>query len=176
MTESITPAGAPDTIDAVAGLRDGDAVAALRRAREKVLLHTRLSEAALFDPALSDLSLTERLHVARYVAQKSNALALAETYRARLVEAGGTLDDIAHTDADAFDALPRRTGAILAHARLLTLSPVDARPSDLDALKSAGLTTPAIVALSQLVAFVAYQLRVAVAAQALQARAAKEAA
>lgn len=69
MTESITPAGAPDTIDAVAGLRDGDAVAALRRAREKVLLHTRLSEAALFDPALPDLSLTERLHVARYVAQ-----------------------------------------------------------------------------------------------------------
>ncbi|MCQ4379991.1 aromatic amino acid ammonia-lyase, partial [Clostridioides difficile] len=41
-----------------------------------------------------------------------------------------------------------------------------------DALKSAGLTTPALVALSQLVAFVAYQLRVAVAAQALQARAA----
>ncbi|NHL68166.1 hypothetical protein EIB72_17445 [Burkholderia ambifaria] len=176
MTESITPAGAPDTIDAVAGLRDGDAVAALRRAREKVLRHTRLSEAALFDPALPDLSLTERLHVARYVAQKSNAPALAGTYRARLIEAGGTLDDIAHADADAFDALPRRTGAILAHARLLTLSPVDARPSDLDALKSAGLTTPAIVALSQLVAFVAYQLRVAVAAQALQARAAKEAA
>ena len=62
------------------------------------------------------------------------------------------------------------------HARLLTRSPVDARPSDLDALKSAGLTTPAIVALSQLVSFVAYQLRVVVAAQALQERAAAEAA
>lgn len=176
MTESITPAEAPDTIDAVAGLRDGDAVAALRRARDKVRLHTRLSEAALFDPALPDLSLIERLHAARYVAQKSNAHALAEAYRARLVDAGGTLDEIARADADAFDALPRRVGAILAHARLLTLAPVDARPSDLDTLKTAGLTTPAIVALSQLVAFVAYQLRVAVAAQALQARAATEAA
>ncbi|MBN3783973.1 hypothetical protein G3O06_41665 [Burkholderia sp. Ac-20345] len=176
MTESITPAAAPDTIDAVAGLRDGDAVAALRRARDKVLLHTRLSEAALFDPALPDLSLTERLHAARYVAQKSNAPALADTYRKRLVDAGGSLDDIARADADAFDALPRRIGAILAHAHLLTRAPVDARPADLDALKSAGLTTPAIVALSQLVAFVAYQLRVAAAAQALQARAATEAA
>ncbi|VWD14849.1 MULTISPECIES: CMD domain-containing protein [Burkholderia] len=176
MTESITPADAPDTIDAIAGLRDGDAVAALRRARDKVLLHTRLSEGALFDPALPDLSLIERLHAARYVAEKSNARVLAYTYRARLLDAGGTLDDIACADADAFDALPRRIGAILAHARLLTYAPVDARPSDLNALKSAGLTTPAIVALSQLVAFVAYQLRVGVAAQALQARAATEAA
>ncbi|RQS30983.1 hypothetical protein DIE03_14235 [Burkholderia sp. Bp8992] len=176
MTDSITPAAVPDTIDAVAGLREGDTVAALRRARDKVLLHTQLSEAALFDPALPDLSLVERLHAARYVARKSNAHALADTYRARLLDAGGTARDIEHADADAFDALPQRLGALLAHAKRLTLSPVDARAADLDALKSAGLTTPAIVALSQLVAFVAYQLRVAVAAQALQARAGKEAA
>ncbi|KWD80507.1 CMD domain-containing protein [Burkholderia ubonensis] len=176
MTEPIPPAAAPDTIDTVAGLREGDAVATLRRARDKVLLHTRLSEAALFDTALPDLSLVERLHAARYVAQRSNAHALAATYRARLIDAGGTPDDIARADADAFDALPRRLGALLAHARRLTLSPADARPSDLDELKSAGFTTPAIVALSQLVAFVSYQLRVAAAAQALQARAAREAA
>ncbi|PAJ78622.1 CMD domain-containing protein [Burkholderia ubonensis] len=176
MTEPIPPAAAPDTIDTVAGLREGDAVATLRRARDKVLLHTRLSEAALFDTALPDLSLVERLHAARYVAQRSNAHALAATYRARLIDAGGTPDDIARADADAFDALPRRLGALLAHARRLTLSPADARPSDLDELKSAGFTTPAIVALSQLVAFVSYQLRVVAAAQALQARAAREAA
>lgn len=176
MTEPVTPAATPDTIDAVAGLRDGDAVTALRHARDKVLLHTRLSEAALFDPALPDLSLVERLHAARYVARRANAHALAATYRTRLLDAGGTPDDIAHADADAFDALPPRIGALLAHARRLTLSPVDARRSDLDALKSAGLTTPAIVALSQLVAFVTYQLRVAAAARALQARAGKEAA
>ncbi|WP_175960710.1 CMD domain-containing protein [Burkholderia pyrrocinia] len=176
MTESITPAAAPDTIDAVAGLRDGDAVTALRRARDKVLLQTRLSEAALFDPALPDLSLVERLHAARYVAQRSNAHALASTYRTRLLDAGGIAEDVALADADAFDSLAPRVGAILAHARLLTHAPADARAADLDALRSAGLTTPAIVALSQLVAFVAYQLRVAAAAQALQARAAKEAA
>ncbi|KWE62501.1 hypothetical protein WL77_25485 [Burkholderia ubonensis] len=176
MTEPIPPAAAPDTIDTVAGLREGDAVATLRRTRDKVLLHTRLSEAALFDTALPDLSLVERLHAARYVAQRSNAHALAATYRARLIDAGGMQDDIARADADAFDALPRRLGALLAHARRLTLSPADARPSDLDELKSAGFTTPAIVALSQLVAFVSYQLRVAAAAQALQARAAREAA
>ncbi|AZQ54703.1 CMD domain-containing protein [Burkholderia cenocepacia] len=176
MTDSITPAAAPDTIDAAAGLREGDAIAALRRARGKVLLHTQLSEAALFDPALPDLSLIERLHAARYVARQSNAHALADIYRTRLLDAGGTLDDIEHADADAFDALPRRLGAILLHAKRLTHAPADARASDLDTLKSAGLTTPAIVALSQLVAFVAYQLRVAAAARALQARAAKEAA
>ncbi|CAG2311321.1 MULTISPECIES: CMD domain-containing protein [Burkholderia] len=176
MTDSLTPAAVPDTIDAAAGLREGDAVAALRRARGKVLLHTQLSEAALFDPPLPDLSPVERLHAARYVARQSNAHALTDIYRTRLLDAGGTLDDIERADADAFDALPRRLGAILLHAKRLTHAPVDARAADLAALKSAGLTTSAIVALSQLIAFVAYQLRVAAAARALQARAAKEAA
>ncbi|KWU28030.1 MULTISPECIES: CMD domain-containing protein [Burkholderia] len=176
MTDSLTPAAVPDTIDAAAGLREGDAVAALRRARGKVLLHTQLSEAALFDPPLPDLSPVERLHAARYVARQSNAHALTDIYRTRLLDAGGTLDDIERADADAFDALPRRVGAILLHAKRLTHAPVDARAADLAALKSAGLTTSAIVALSQLIAFVAYQLRVAAAARALQARAAKEAA
>ena len=176
MTDSLTPAAVPDTIDAAAGLREGDAVAALRRTRGKVLLHTQLSEAALFDPPLPDLSPVERLHAARYVARQSNAHALTDIYRTRLLDAGGTLDDIERADADAFDALPRRLGAILLHAKRLTHAPVDARAADLAALKSAGLTTSAIVALSQLIAFVAYQLRVAAAARALQARAAKEAA
>ncbi|RQU91103.1 hypothetical protein DF133_12410 [Burkholderia cenocepacia] len=176
MTDSLTPAAVPDTIDAAAGLREGDAVAALRRARGKVLLHTQLSEAALFDSPLPDLSPVERLHAARYVARQSNAHALTDIYRTRLLDAGGTLDDIERADADAFDALPRRVGAILLHAKRLTHAPVDARAADLAALKSAGLTTSAIVALSQLIAFVAYQLRVAAAARALQARAAKEAA
>ncbi|RQV21469.1 hypothetical protein DF018_12565 [Burkholderia cenocepacia] len=176
MTDSLTPAAVPDTIDAAAGLREGDAIAALRRARSKVLLHTQLSEAALFDAALPDLPPVERLHAARYVARQSNAHALADIYRTRLLDAGGTLDDIERADADAFDALPRRLGAILLHAKRLTHAPVDARAADLAALKSAGLTTSAIVALSQLIAFVAYQLRVAAAARALQARAAKEAA
>ncbi|TCW85790.1 hypothetical protein C5O80_11635 [Burkholderia sp. SRS-46] len=176
MTEPTTPAAAPDTIDAVAGLRDGDPVAALRRARGKVRLHTQLGETALFDPALPDLSLAERLHAARYVARLSNAHALAATYRARLLNEAGTEHDIALADAETFDALPPRVGAILAHARRLTLAPADARAADLATLQSAGLTTPAIVALSQLVAFVTYQVRVVAAVGALHARVAKEAA
>jgi uncharacterized protein YciW len=140
-----------------------------------VLRHTQLSEAALFDAALPDLSLIERLHAARYVAQRSSAHALAATYHARLIEAGGTPDDIACADADAFDALPRRLGALLAHARRLTLSPVDARVRS-RRTEVGGIPTAAIVALSQLVAFVAYQLRVAAAASALHTRVAREAA
>ena len=98
------------------------------------------------------------------------------TYRERLLNTGATEQDIALADADAFDALPPRIGAILAHAQRLTLAPADARAADLAALQAAGLTTPAIVALSQLVAFVAYQLRVVSAVRALQTHIAKEAA
>ena len=130
MTDSITPAAGPDTIDAAAGLREGDAVAALRRARDKVLLPTQLSEAALFDPALPDLSLVERLHAARYVAQRSNAHALASAYRTRLLDAADTRDPKLRARAQAaaliVAALAQPPGPTL-RARLAAMSTPEGR-------------------------------------------------
>lgn len=167
---------APDTIDHVAGLAPGGAVASLRRARAKVDLHTRGSEAALFDPALAALSLEERLHAARHAAALSRAASLAEVYRQRLLAAAGAvaIADMAAIDGGDADALPPRLAAIAAHVRRLVGAPADASPADLDALREAGLSTAAIVALSQLVAFVTYQLRVIAVSAALAARLAQE--
>jgi CMD domain protein len=53
-----------------------------------------------------------------------------------------------------------RLGAALAQAHMLTLHPRDARPEALQALLDAGLTTTEIVTLSQLVAFLSFQIRV----------------
>ncbi|MEK6346727.1 MAG: hypothetical protein V4764_04570 [Burkholderia sp.] len=176
------PVDALDTIDAVAGLAPDGPVAALRRARGKVDLHTRGSEAALFDPALAGLSLAERWHAARHAAALSRAAGLAAAYRARLdaaePEAGraALARQTAAIDLAAFDTLPPRLAAIAAHVRLLVETPVAAGPAHLAALRDAGLDTAAIVALSQLVAFVTYQARVVAAAAALQAHFSKEAA
>lgn len=168
-TESI------DTIDALAGLQADSPLAAIRHARDKVALHTQRSEDALFDPALPDLSLQERLFAAWYAARLSLADDLADAYTAKLIAAGAqpaTLDAIeAGTLNPATDA---RLIAILSHARLLTIKPIEARPEHLQALRQAGITTRGIVALSQLIAFVTYQLRVVAGLKAL--RAAQEAA
>jgi uncharacterized protein YciW len=54
----------------------------------------------------------------------------------------------------------RLKDAIARHADLLTLSPREATRGDIEALKAAGLSEADIVRLSELAAFVNYQLRV----------------
>ena len=50
---------------------------------------------------------------------------------------------------------------MLRHAELVTTNPSGASPLDLEALEAQGLTAAEIVTLSQIIAFVAYQVRVA---------------
>jgi len=184
-TQPAAPSGADtiDTIDALAGLQAGSPLAAIRHARDKVALHTQRSEDALFDPALPDLSLQERLFAAWYAARLSLADDLADAYTAKLITTGAqptTLDAIEAGTLDAIEAgtldttTDARLIAILSHVKLLTIKPVEARPEHLQTLQQTGITTRGIVALSQLIAFVTYQLRVVAGLKAL--RAAQEAA
>ena len=59
------------------------------------------------------------------------------------------------------ERLGRRLTAGFAHAHLLLYHPRDASPDDLRLLLDAGWTTPAIVTLSQIVAFLSFQARTA---------------
>lgn len=65
-------------------------------------------------------------------------------------------------------ALAPRLAAALAHAHLLTFHPRDATQDDLRRLIEAGWTTPGIVTLSQLVAFLAFQVRAVAGLRTLQ--------
>jgi CMD domain protein len=174
-----SPSSGPthDTIDVLAGLRADSAIAAVRHARDKVVTHTQRSEDALFDPALPDLSLRERLFAAWYVAHLSRANELADTYAGRLIAAGAgsstrtapLSETLAAIEASTLDAASNaRLIAILAHVKLLTLTPGEARPQHLQALEQAGISTRGIVALSQLIAFVTFQLRVIAGVKALR--------
>ncbi len=62
-----------------------------------------------------------------------------------------------------------RLSAALAHAHLLTFRPRDASPEALQALLNAGWSATDIVVLSQLVAFLSFQIRVVVGLRALAA-------
>ncbi|HIE62506.1 MAG TPA: CMD domain protein [Microbacterium sp.] len=72
-------------------------------------------------------------------------------------------------DVAASYVLGDRLAAALEHAHLLTLHPRDAAPDDLRRLEDAGWSATGIVTLSQLVAFLAFQLRVVAGLTALQA-------
>ena len=176
-TQPAAPSGADtiDTIDALAGLQAGSPLAAIRHARDKVALHTQRSEDALFDPALPDLSLQERLFAAWYAARLSLADDLADAYTAKLITTGAQPTTLDAIEAGTLDTTTdARLIAILSHVKLLTIKPVEARPEHLQTLQQTGITTRGIVALSQLIAFVTYQLRVVAGLKAL--RAAQEAA
>ncbi len=65
--------------------------------------------------------------------------------------------------------LGERLSAALEHAHLLTFHPRDASPASLQKLISAGWSTTGIVTLSQLVSFLAFQIRVVAGLKVLAA-------
>ena len=67
------------------------------------------------------------------------------------------------------ETLGARLSAALEHAHLLILRPRDASPAALQSLLDAGFSTTDIVTLSQLVAFLSFQIRVIVGLRALAA-------
>jgi len=97
------------------------------------------------------LSAAERSAIASLVASIEGDAALTEHYRAQGLSASSS----------------PRLEAMLRHARLVTTAPGSATPAALTALRDAGLAPRDIVALTQIVAFVSYQVRVAVGLRAL---------
>jgi CMD domain protein len=68
------------------------------------------------------------------------------------------------------DVLGARLSAALVHAHLLVFHPRDASPAALQALLDAGWSSTEVVTLSQLVAFLAFQIRIITGLQSLAAR------
>lgn len=159
----------PDLIDTLVPLPADSRLHAVRHQRDKVVAATQGSLDAIFDPALPGLSLAERLLAAHTVARLSGSTALQAHYRARLLDGAALTPaqqaalqgDVAQGDT--------RLAAVLAFTRTLTEHPVEGDRAALLKLPAAGLSTPEVVTLAQLIAFVAYQVRVLAGLQALAA-------
>lgn len=160
----------PDVIDRLMGLQPDAALSALRDQRPAVRQHTQGSFDALLEPAdASALSRAEREVVALRVATLHGCEPLITLHRERLAALAATPAAIdaaaAGPDAPGQDA---RRVTLLRHADLLSLAPIEARPDHLKALADAGLSPAAIVTLSQLIGFVAYEVRVVAGLALLQ--------
>ena len=141
-----------DVIDALVPLHAASPLHAVRHQRDKVVAATQGSYDAIFDPALPGLTMVERLLAAHAVARLSGSAALEAHYCDRLpaTPPGG-----------------ERVQAILAFAEVLTEHPVEGDRIALQKLPAAGLSTPEVITLAQLIAFVAYQVRVLAGLQAM---------
>lgn len=150
-----------DVMNQLAGLPPDSALAAVRALRPEVVRHTQGSYEKLFTPAVtSDLTAVDRGLVAlRVAALNANPILLAH-YRQQLADLGVAAERMAvFEQSDQSIALDARTTAIIRHVDLVTRTPGAATPADLAALQAAGLGETAIVTLSQLIAFLSFQVR-----------------
>jgi uncharacterized protein YciW len=144
------PPESPDLLETIIGVAPGSALSKLRAQRPDIVRHTQGSHDVLLSPAdPAGLSLAERALIAARVAEMSGHAGLGEHYRGLLAKHGHP----PHSE---------RQDAILQHVARVTTSPGTALPAHIDTLRAVGLQGRDIVALTQIVAFVSYQVRAAI--------------
>ena len=137
------------------GISADSPLASVLALRSDILELTEKSHAASLQPNQSGgLSHAERSGLACRIAKRNNESVLAQHYETLFSDGSQA---IANTD---FQGDDDRMKAIIRHTDLVTLNPKDAKAEDVSALRSAGLDDADIVRLSELIAFVAYQIRV----------------
>lgn len=149
-----------DVIDTLAGIAPDSPLARLRRERPEVVKHLQGSDDALFAPADDGgLIRAERAAAALRIAELLRDPVLVAHYRARLaaLDPSGALAKTVEGGAQLTDA---RWDAIITHVDLVTRGPGAATREDIEGLTAAGLSSHAIVSLSQLISFVNFQARV----------------
>ena len=137
---------------------------------------TQQSYDALLSPGLESVPLCERLLLAWYACHLTPHPALAAHYRERLNAYDIETAVCQAIEGDQLSLLTdARLRALLAFTRTLILKPVEGDRAALHTLPQAGYSTPAVVAIAQLIAFLSYQTRVVSGLSALQqARAASQ--
>lgn len=178
-----------DIIDQLAGIDPGSDLDSVRAQRRQARENAQLSFEALLEPAApGSFPLAERYAVAAFVARVHGFAEAGDFYLDLLGdEAPELVAAIETASADAADSGPygvyrepglagesvpgrrwapeaavgERLGAALAHTHLLVFRPREADAGAIRALVNAGWDADAIVTLSQLVAFLSFQLRLA---------------
>lgn len=144
-----------DRIDRGAGLSPQNALYGLRRLRPEFVEGAAACEASVLAPARDQgLSPDLRRALCRRMAMLNADAALAADY-------GLPDDPVMRRVAEGATDLPEPLAAIARHADRITRTPALASREDIAALEAAGLDNPQIVALSELIAFVNFQTRIA---------------
>lgn len=179
-----------DALDRLVGIQPGSPLDAVRRRKPVTRDNAQASYEALLAPAdLTEMSTAERASVAYFVAGLHADEAALAFYRTQVPEPALLDAEIAGAagmgpygrfpagplsaeDEPGPDYAPQhvtdtRLAAALAHTHMLVLHPRDAAPAHMRALEAAGWSATGIVTLSQLVAFLSFQLRAAAGLRAL---------
>ena len=140
------------------GIVEGHPLASVLFGRSDIMRLTQTSLGAVLQPEPpGGLCHSERAALACRIARLNDEELMASYYET-LIPENSELRAIANP---AFDELhDQRLKAILRYADLVTVDPKRVTGSEVSALKAAGILDSDIVRLSELIAFLAYQIRV----------------
>jgi uncharacterized protein YciW len=161
-----------DVTARLAGIAPEGAVAAALQGRADVVAMTGKAAAASLLPAEpGGLSHGERAALAVRVARLHEEAGLAAHYEVLMKRAGAAGATAALADPSFKGDGDARLAALVAYADRVSLAPKDTVAGDIEALQAAGIGDADIVRLAELVAFLAYQLRVVAGLRLMQATA-----
>jgi CMD domain protein len=183
------PKTGSDVIDTLAGIAPGSRLDTIRTLRPEARKHAQLSYLGLFEPKdLAGVTVPERYAIAAFVAglhgrpetsgfyaasvpAELQATVAAEIAAAKTsgpygaypkgpLSAEDKAGPLYHVADGARRVLGPRLASAFEHVHMLVFHPRDAAPPSLQALLDAGWSTTDVVTLSQLVAFLSFQIRV----------------
>jgi CMD domain protein len=159
-----------DLVEDILGIAPGSPLAALRRRRPEALRHAQGAYEELLRPDdPGGVSRAERAALALRVALREGEPALAARYRALLERAGARAEIAAAEDLSGEGVTAgERLAALLRYADLVALRPGACDQAQIDRLAALGLSPRDIVAVTQLVSFVPYQVRLLAGLRAMQ--------
>jgi uncharacterized protein YciW len=161
-----------DVIVRVAGIAPGSAVQAALQARADVVAMTgQAAAASLLPEEPGGLSHGERAALAVRVARLHEEAGLAAHYEVLMKRAGAAGATAALADPGFKGGGDARLAALIGYTDRVALAPKDTVAGDITALQAAGIGDTDIVRLAELVAFLAYQLRVVAGLRLMQATA-----
>lgn len=157
-----------DLIASMLGAGPASATAALRAQREAIRAHTEGAYRELVTPAApGGVSLVERAALAFRIALLEKSLPLATHYRS-LLSALSTPQEMRIAEAGPAPEDAGRLAVLLRYGDLVAVHPGRVTQADTDGLSAEGLSPQDIVAVTQLVAFVPFQVRLLAGLQAME--------
>ncbi len=160
-----------DVINAILDVSDTGKIAHLRAQKPNLAEELQDYYRALFEPDAASAEafpLVDRYLIAIRVASHTRSEAVAGWYARRAIEAGATDDALSRVRDVATPWTDRtRLGAAVRRADLVTTRPAATEAAHIQELKEAGFTPAGILSLSQVIAFVSYQVRLIAGLRAL---------
>lgn len=160
----------PDILNTLAGIGDQSAIAQLRASRSETIGFAQASYLALLEPDdPGEVSRVEREAIGLRVATLERSQVVADFHTGRLVALGQDEAFIAAiTDFPEGFTGSERLAAILRHIDLLTTTSRSGSEAAIASLRAAGLDAKQIVTISQLIAYLSYEIRMIATINALE--------